>query len=76
MSKEIDLEIDDNWNGTLVMTCPKCKAKTRRRISSLASGSKVRSSCGHTTFEMSGDDLRRVQRSLDDLKRDIDGFGK
>lgn len=73
---EVDLEIDDNWNGILVMRCPKCKRMTKRSLSALAPGTKVDSSCGHTTFKMSGDDFRRVQRSLDDSKRTIESLGR
>lgn len=72
---KIDLEFDNNWNGILVISCPQCKKKTKRKLSELNPGKEVSCSCGFTV-SFSGDDLRGVQRSLNDLKKTLKNFGK
>ena len=72
---QVDLELDDNLNGTLVIACPECSRRHKRPLRHVAPGSEFRCSCGFSmTFR--GDDLRRVQRELDNFKRTLQAFGK
>ncbi len=72
---DIDIEVDDRLNGILIITCPECGHRQRKPLRTLSPGTELRCSCGFTV-SISGDDLRAVQRSLDDLKGTLQAFGK
>ncbi len=72
---KVDLEFDNNWNGILNITCPKCQRTMKKHLREIPPGKEVACSCGFTV-KFSGDDLRGIQRSFDDLKRTLKNFGK
>lgn len=72
---QVDLEVDDNLNGTLVIACPECGRSHKRPLRHTAPGSQLRCSCGFS-MTFSGDDLRSVQRELDRLKRSLQALEK
>ncbi len=72
---KIELDLDNNMNGILIITCPECKKKMKKKFRELSPGKEASCSCGFTV-NFSGDDLRSTQRSLDDLKRTLKNFGK
>ena len=72
---KIELDIDRNLNATAVITCGQCRRKTRKALRAITPGQVIPCSCG-ASFAFTGDDLRQVQRSFDDLKRTLDRFGK
>ena len=72
---EIELDLDSQMNGILIITCPECKKKMKKKFKQIAPGNEASCQCGFT-IKFSGDDLRRTQRSLDDLKRALKNFGK
>lgn len=76
-SKEpkIEFGVDKNLKGILVITCPDCGKKLKKNAKEISPGKEVACSCGFTV-SFSGDDLRGVQRSLDDLKRTLKSIGK
>lgn len=72
---DLDIEIDDNFRGVLVIGCPKCRAKSKRPLASLQSDAIVGCPCGFN-MEISGDGFTSAQRGFSDLKRALDDFGK
>lgn len=75
-SKEprIELDVDNNLNGVLTITCPECSNKIKKNLRELSPGKEVSCSCGFTV-SFTGDDLRKTQKSLDDLKKALKSFG-
>ena len=67
---EFELDIDDRLNATLVITCPQCGRKHKRRFQDLRAGSTVECGCGFTLV-MSDDNFRSCQRQLDELRRTL-----
>ena len=64
---KLDFEIDKRNNVSLVITCPTCGHITKRKMARQRPGSEIECACG-LLMGISGDDLRRVQRSIDSLK--------
>lgn len=73
---KFDWEFDDRWNATLVVTCPQCGRKLRRRLQELRAGSTVECVCGGFSFVFTDSNLRAVQRQIDELRRDFKKLGK
>jgi len=71
----VDLEIDDNLNGILDITCPRCRSHIKKKLQNLGQGTDVTCTCG-AIFQISNDGFRSAQRSLDQLKRTLSSFGK
>ena len=71
----IELDIDNNLNGILIITCPECRRKMKKKLRELSPNKEISCSCGFTV-NFTGDDLRSTQRSLNDLKRTLNNFGK
>lgn len=65
---KIDAEIDKNMNATLIITCGDCNRKTKIQFNQASPGKLIKCGCG-SEFSLSGNDLRKKQRELDDLKR-------
>ena len=58
------------------ITCPGCKRKVTMRVEAMQPGkTKACPHCGHG-FEFAGDDGRKVQKALDDLRKALRNFGK
>ncbi len=72
---EFDLEIDDKYIGTLVIKCPECRKKTKKKLKLLRAGSEVKCLCGYI-IQVSGNELKSAQKSLDDFKRSLEKLGK
>ena len=72
---KIDLELDNKFNGILIITCPRCRKKMKEKFQNLRSKKNIECSCGFTV-SFAGGDLRDVQRSLNSLKRTFDKLGK
>ena len=72
---KFDLKINDKLEGMLVIVCPQCKKKTEKKFQELNAGKKVSCSCGFA-FTFANNTLLGIQRSLNDLKRSLNSFGK
>lgn len=72
---KINLDIDKNMNATLVVECGECRRKSRLSMSQASPGKTIKCNCG-VEFKLSGDDLRKTQKSLDDLKRTMNNLFK
>ena len=72
---KIDLDMDKNFNATLLITCGSCSRKTKVPLKQATPNKKIKCSCGDE-FILSGDDLRKMQKSFDDLNRTLKKFGK
>ena len=77
MPKEpkIELDVDDNLKGQLVITCPECHRKFKKPLQNIAPEQEESCSCGYTV-KFGGDDVRELQKSLDSLKKTLSSFGK
>ncbi|MBW1702822.1 MAG: hypothetical protein JRJ50_12025 [Deltaproteobacteria bacterium] len=71
----IDLDIDKKMNATLIIGCPECKRKTKLAARNAIPGKSISCLCG-VSFNLSGDALRPIQRSLDDLQRTLKSLGQ
>lgn len=71
----MDFEIDKNLNATICAECPSCKKKHKKNTKDVAPNSSIKCPCGQTIV-FTGDDLRKVQKALDDLKRSLKNLGK
>ena len=65
---EFDVEFDIYFNGILVVACPHCGRRQKRKFRSLQVGSNIACSCG-TTMHIHKDDFSAMQKSLDEVKR-------
>lgn len=72
---KIDLDIDNNMNATLIIECGECRRKSKLSMSQASPGKTIKCNCG-AEFSLSGDDLRKTQKSLDDLKRTMNNLFK
>ena len=72
---KIDLDIDNSMNGTIIITCGGCSRKTKVPLKQASPGKKVKCSCGNE-FHLQGDDLRKMQKGLDDFQKTLKQFGK
>jgi len=70
---EIDLEIDDNMNGILIIGCPECRRKSKTKLRNIKQGIEIKCTCGYTV-SFADNELRKMQKSFDDLKRALDDF--
>ena len=64
---KIEVEIDDNLNASLVVTCPMCGRKIRQALKTARPGTEIRCICGQFAATLSGDDISNFQGVLDDL---------
>ena len=71
---DIELEVDDNLNGILLITCPGCQNIIKQKLKDLDPGSAVTCTC-KTSFNISDDGFRSAQRSLDDFKKTLRKLG-
>lgn len=76
MANQFKLDVDRNLVASLIMTCPKCGRRRKEKLAKIKSGTQITCECGEFVWEISGDDLSSVQRSLNDLKRTLKNFGK
>jgi len=72
---KMDLDIDKNMNASLVIECGECRRKSKISLSQASPGKIIKCGCG-VEFNLSGDDLRKTQKSLDDLKRSMNNLFK
>ena len=70
---KLDLELDDNLNGILVITCQQCGHVTKKSLSELKRGSDVKCKCD-MLFHFTGDDLSGIQDSFNSLKKTLQSF--
>jgi len=70
---DIDIDFDNSMDGTLIITCPQCQNKIRRKFKGLRSGTEISCKCG-TSIEIADDEFISVQKSLDDLKQSFSKF--
>lgn len=73
---EIDLDFDAQGQGWLLVECPKCHRKMRIRAKTAKPGSAHVCPCREFEVKLTGDDLRDVQKGLDDLRRTFQKLGK
>lgn len=73
LEPKLDIEFDNNWNGTLIIECPVCNTITKKHLAELSNGSVVNCTCG-TSFPFSGDDLSGIQDSMDSLRKTLQSF--
>lgn len=74
-SPKFDLDIDDKMNATLIIECGECRRKSKIKLSQASPGKIIKCSCG-SEITLQGDDLRKMQKSLDDLKRTMNNLFK
>jgi hypothetical protein len=72
---KIDLDLDNNFNATLIVQCGECNRKNKLPMSQASSGKIIKCGCG-LEYPLKGDDLRKIQKQLNDLKRTLNNFGK
>jgi len=72
---KIDLDVDKNMNATLIIECGECRRKSKLSMSQATPGKTIKCNCG-AEFSLAGDDLRKTQKSLDDLKRTMQNLFK
>jgi len=72
---KINLDIDENMNATLLITCGSCSRKTKSPLKQASPGKKIKCTCGNE-FVLAGDDLRKMQKTLNDLNRSLNQLGK
>lgn len=65
---EFDVEFDIYFNGILVVACPQCGCRHKKKFRRLQPGSNMACSCG-TTIHINKGDFSAMRKSLDDVKR-------
>ena len=65
---EFDVEFDIYFNGILIVACPHCGRRQKKKFRSLQPGSNVTCSCGGT-IHIDKDDFSAMQKSLAEVKR-------
>jgi len=71
---DMKLDIDKDLNGVLIITCPQCKASMKKKLKQLSPNKKLSCQCG-CEITISGDGFKSAQKSLDDLRKALSGFG-
>lgn len=59
----------------LPIPCPRCRRTLKRRMRDTPPGTVVKCVCG-ATIKVGGDDVRKVQRAMDDLFKQLGKLGK
>lgn len=75
MFSKVEIEFDHRMNLALIITCPLCNHKNRRKLQELQANTKMNCTCGHS-LKVNGDDLKNVSRSVSDLKNSVNSLGK
>lgn len=65
---KIELDLDSNLKGTLIITCGKCARKTKLPLKQATPNRQITCSCGDI-FVLSGDYLRKMQKAFDELSK-------
>ena len=73
---EVEVEWDDDGEIIVAVTCPRCQHVNRISARDAAPGAEVQCQCGDFAIQLSGDDLRDLQRSIDSLGRTLDNLFK
>lgn len=72
---EIDVELDEQRGGTLVLTCPKCHRAHRQRFGQSPAGTEIRCRCG-LSYRIASDDLLTLQCDLNSLHDTVAALGR
>lgn len=72
---KLDIDLDKNFNATLILQCRECNRKNKLPMSQASPSKIIKCGCG-VEYPLKGDDLRRIQKELDGLKRTLKNFGK
>jgi len=72
---KFELDLDSNMRGFLKWRCPQCSRNHRYALGGLPPGAEKQCECGYVVL-FSGDDLRKMQRSLNDLHRILRSLGR
>ena len=75
MFSKVEIEFDHRMNLALIITCPMCNHKNRRKLLDLQPNTKMKCTCGHV-LKVNGEDLKNVTRSVSDLKSSVSSLGK
>jgi len=72
---KFDIEIDNNSKATLLVLCGECKRKNKIPMSQASPNKIIKCGCG-IEYQLRGDDLKKVQKELDNLNRTLKNFVK
>jgi hypothetical protein len=72
---KIDVELDAQRGGTLVVTCPSCKSVHKKQFEQAHSGTEIECRCG-LSYRIASDDLLGLQCSLDGLHDTVAALGR
>jgi len=75
MFSKVEIEFDHRMSLALIITCPMCNHKNRRKLHELQQNTEMKCTCGHV-LKVNGNDLRNVTRSVSDLKSSVNSLGK
>lgn len=75
MFSKVEIEFDQRMNLALIITCPLCNHKSRRKLQDLQPNTEMKCTCGHA-LKVNGNDLKNVSRSVSDLKSSVNSLGK
>lgn len=76
MSNELKFTFgfDDNWDGMLVMQCPRCGEITQEKLATLDAGKKLSCGCGFTVT-LQGKDLKGAEENLATMRNALKSLG-
>jgi uncharacterized protein YlzI (FlbEa/FlbD family) len=72
---KIDLEIGSDLKGILIIECGECNNKNKIPLYQASPDNIITCICGKK-YQLTGDDIRKIQEGLDNLKRTLDSFSK
>ena len=72
---QIYIDFNNNFNGIITIVCPECRRKIKKKLKELSPNKKVVCSCGYFTATFTGDDLRKIQKGFDGIKKGLKSLG-
>lgn len=72
---KVDFEVDNDFKGTLVITCGECSTVTRVPFGQVSLDNNIKCNGCDYEFKLTGDDCKALQKQLDDSKNRSDRIG-
>lgn len=73
---KVELDIDDDLNGYLLVTCPACGKQGRHAFADLKDGDVIGCECGELALTIGNETLVNTQAGLDSLASSFDQLRK
>ena len=71
----IDVELDEQRGGTLILTCPSCHRVHKKQFRQASAGTEIKCHCG-LSYPIVGNGLVGLQGSLDGLQETVMALGR